>query len=79
MPDVNNNIESQQEYFGKADKKINWTEIYNECVIDEAIAENKVKQLEAQIEKMKSDVVRCFGDEYNVLVAKLLEEWKLKE
>ena len=33
----------------------------------------------AQIEKMKSDVVRCFGDEYNVLVAKLLEEWKLKE
>lgn len=36
-------------------------------------------ELKAQIEKMKNDVVRCFGDEYNVLVAKLLEEWKLKE
>ena len=42
-------------------------------------AEKKIKELEAQIEKMKSDVFRCFGDEYNVLVAKLLEEWKLKE
>ena len=39
----------------------------------------KVKELEAQIEKIKSDVIKSFGDEYNVLVAKLLKEWEIKE
>lgn len=37
------------------------------------------EQLKAQIEKMKSDVIKHFGDEYNVLVARLLKEWELKE
>ena len=37
------------------------------------------KMLEAQIEKMKSDVIECFGSEYNVLVAKLLNKWEIKE
>ena len=37
------------------------------------------KMLEAQIEKMKSDVIECFGSEYNVLVAKLLNKWGIKE
>lgn len=40
---------------------------------------DKVKELEAQIEKMKSDVIECFGSEYNVLVAKLLDKWEIKE
>ena len=44
-----------------------------------SIRAEDIENLQKQIEKMKSDVVRCFGDEYNVLVAKLLEEWKLKE
>ena len=38
-----------------------------------------IEIMEEQIEKMKSDVIKYFGDEYNVLVTKLLEEWKLKE
>lgn len=36
-------------------------------------------ELEAQIEKMKSDVIKSFGGEYNVLVAKLLKDWEIKE
>ena len=40
---------------------------------------DKVKGLETQIEKMKSDVIECFGSEYNVLVAKLLNKWEIKE
>lgn len=36
-------------------------------------------ELEAQIEKMKSDVIKYFGNEYNVLVAKLLNKWEIKE
>ena len=35
----------------------------------------ELTELEAQIEKMKSDVIECFGSEYNVLVAKLLNKW----
>lgn len=32
-----------------------------------------------QIEKMKSDVIKHFGEENNVLVARLLKEWEMKE
>lgn len=32
-----------------------------------------------QIEKMKSDVIKHFGEENNVLVARLLKEWEIKE
>ena len=40
---------------------------------------DRVRELEEQIEKMKSDVIKSFGSEYNVLVAKLLKEWEIKE
>jgi hypothetical protein len=39
----------------------------------------KIKELEQQIEQIKSDVIECFGSEYNVLVAKLLNKWEIKE
>lgn len=41
--------------------------------------EKEIAELEAQIEKMKSDVIKSFGNEYNVLVVKLLKEWEIKE
>lgn len=36
-------------------------------------------ELEAKIEEMKHDVNECFGYEYNILVAKLLNKWEIKE
>ena len=44
MPDMNENAETQQEYFGKV-RTDNTKTLYN--------ALNKIKELEAQIEKMK--------------------------
>ena len=31
------------------------------------------------IKEIKSDVKECFGFEYNILVAKLLNKWEIKE
>lgn len=55
-----------QELYKKADE--NW---WN--------AQQIIKELQEQIEKMKSDVIKSFGSEYNVLVTKLLKEWEIKE
>lgn len=54
--------------------------IKNSDTLCKLIGEQKIKiaELEAQVEGMKSDVVRCFGDEFNILVAKLLKEWEIK-
>lgn len=46
------------------------------------VSEKSVKrfnELEAKIEEMKRDVNECFGYEYNILVAKLLNKWEIKE
>ena len=39
----------------------------------------RIEELKQQIEQMKSDVIECFGSEYNVLVARLLDKWEIKE
>ena len=41
--------------------------------------EKRIAELKQQIEKMKHDVIECFGSEYNILVAKLLNKWEIKE
>lgn len=41
--------------------------------------EKRIEKLEQQIKKMKSDVIECFGSEYNVLVAKLLNKWEIEK
>lgn len=41
--------------------------------------EKENAELKAQIEEMKRDVMECFGYEYNILVAKLLNKWEVKE
>ena len=41
--------------------------------------DNINKQQSEQIEKMKADMIECFGSEYNILVAKLLNKWEIKE
>lgn len=55
----------------------------NDCLKESEIYEKSLKdktaKLEAQIEKMKSDVIKNFGGEFNVLVARLLKEWEIKE
>lgn len=42
-------------------------------------ANDKIAELEEKIEEMKCDVKECFGFEYNILVAKLLNKWEIKE
>jgi hypothetical protein len=39
----------------------------------------RINELELKIEEIKSDVKECFGFEYNILVAKLLNKWEIKE
>ena len=62
---------------------ISETELLSQHILelqaDKGNLTDRVKELEAQIEKMKSDVIECFGSEYNVLVAKLLNKWEIKE
>ena len=41
--------------------------------------EEQIAKIEAKIEEMKKDVYECFGYEYNVLLAKLLNKWERKE
>lgn len=41
--------------------------------------EKQIKKLEQQIKQMKYDVIEHFGSEYNILVAKLLNKWEIKE
>ena len=53
---------------------------YNEKLLNGDIENhNKIVELQAQIEKMKADMIECFGSEYNILVAKLLNKWEIKE
>lgn len=42
-------------------------------------SEKRIAELEALIKEIKSDVNECFGYEYNILVAKLLNKWEIKE
>ena len=36
-------------------------------------------KLKKQIKRMKLDVKKCFGSEYNILVEKLFDKWEIKE
>ncbi len=74
---------SEQEWEDKLEEvqkhSEHWYEMYtkqkeiNKGYVDEN------ESLKSQIEKMKSDVKECFGYEYNILVAKLLNKWEVKE
>ena len=41
--------------------------------------EDENESLITLIKEIKSDVKECFGFEYNILVAKLLNKWEIKE
>lgn len=41
--------------------------------------EKQIEKLEQQIKQIKYDVIEHFGSEYNILVAKLLNKWEIKE
>jgi hypothetical protein len=41
--------------------------------------EKQIEKLKQQIKQMKYDVIECFGSEYDILVAKLLKKWEIKE
>jgi cell division septum initiation protein DivIVA len=41
--------------------------------------EDENESLKTLIKEIKSDVKECFGFEYNILVAKLLNKWEVKE
>lgn len=56
---------------------INITKKVKEAYLAGAESREKcIEDLEARIKKIKSDVIKSFGDEYNLLVAKLLIEWR---
>ena len=38
--------------------------------------DKQIEKLKQQIEQMKSDVIKYFGEENNMLVARLLKEWE---
>lgn len=67
------------EPYSDDDSPNDWANIahYAEENLEKAF--KRIVELEEQIEKMKSDVIECFGSEYNVLVAKLLDKWEIKE
>ena len=66
------------------EEEINQNGLSLQSDMDKTIEQNvAVKKenlnLKAKIEEIKRDVIKCFGFEYNILVAKLLNKWEIKE
>lgn len=70
--------------YDKAKEEIKQNGLSLQSDMDKTIEQNvAVKKenlnLKAKIEEIKRDVIKCFGFEYNILVAKLLNKWEIKE
>jgi len=57
----------------QSEDKYNKQKEINQELVDEN------ESLKTLIKEIKSDVNECFGFEYNILVAKLLNKWEMKE
>ena len=70
--------------YDKAKEEINQNGLSLQSDMDKTIEQNVALKkenlnLKAKIEEIKRDIIKCFGYEYNILVAKLLNKWEIKE
>ena len=70
--------------YNKAKEEINQNGLSLQSDMDKTIEQNVALKkenlnLKAKIEEIKRDIIKCFGYEYNILVAKLLNKWEIKE